>query len=228
MKKYFVTGLVILLPLTLTFFIVAFFVNLLTEPFVGFVQPLLARLGLDTSGFSLLNSKEVQFFISEILVLIALFFFTVTLGMVARWFFFHTIIRLWDKLMHKIPFIRVVYKTTKDVIQTILTNDTKSFKQVVIAPFPNKGSSSIGLVTRENVTGIPGMDKELVTVFIPTTPNPTSGYLILYPKEALTYMDMKVEEALKYVISCGVIGSETFHPKIEIPSTTLTDTLPKE
>jgi len=222
MKKYFITGLVILLPLTLTFIIVAFFVNLLTEPFVGLVQPIFSWLGLHNSNFFLFSSKEFQLFISEIFILIALFFFTVTLGIVARWFFIHSILRLWDKLMHKIPFIRAVYKTSKDVIHTVLTTDTKSFKQVVIAPFPNKDTLSIGLITRENITGIPGrQEEEMAVVFIPTTPNPTSGYLILYPKKELVFLDMKVEDALKYVISCGVIGSEPLSKKKEVP-------LPKE
>jgi len=211
MRKYFITGLAILLPLALTFLIVMFLVNLLTVPFIGIVQPVLDYSGLLDKGFLFLTAEQLQTIVSQILVLVCLFFFTVTLGIIARWFFIHTIIRIWDKLLHRIPFIRSVYKTSQDVIQTILQSDTRSFKQVAIVPFPSSESHSIGLVTRENLPGIPGApERKLVAVFIPTTPNPTSGYLIMFDEKEITYLDMKVEEALKYIISCGVILNEPF------------------
>lgn len=211
MKKYFITGLVILLPLALTFVIVLFMINLLTDPFVEIVQSFLDRYGLLDQDFLFLSSEQIQYVVSQVLILVSLFFFTVLLGFIARLFFFHYVIKAWDYIIHKIPFIRSVYKTCQDVINTILQSDTKSFKQVVIVPFPNPESHSIGLVTRENLPGIPSKSgQKMVAVFVPTTPNPTSGYLVMFEEDSIVYLDMKVEEALKYIISCGVILNEPF------------------
>lgn len=211
MRKYFITGLVILLPLALTILIVLFMINLLTNPFIEAVQSILVRYGLIDRGFLFLSAQQVQYAVSQILILCSLFFATVFLGFIARWFLVHYLIKAWDYTLYRIPFIRTVYKTSQDVINTILKSDTKSFKQVVLVPFPSDESHSIGLITRENITDIPNYaSKEYVAVFVPTTPNPTSGYLILYEKKDLTYLDMKVEEALKYIISCGVILNEPF------------------
>lgn len=211
MKKYFITGLIILLPLALTLAIVIFLVNLLTDPFVEIVQSLLDRYGLLDQDFLFLSSEQLQYVFSQILILLSLFFLTVGLGFVARLFFFHYVIKAWDYIIHQIPFIRSVYKTCQDVINTILKSDTKSFKQVVVVPFPSPESHSIGLVTRENLKGLPSRDgKKMVAVFVPTTPNPTSGYLVMFEEDSIEYLDMKVEEALKYIISCGVILTEPF------------------
>jgi uncharacterized membrane protein len=125
---------------------------------------------------------------------------------VGRWFFFHYLIKFSDYLFHRIPFIRAVYKTCQDVINTIFTTDTKAFKQVVMVPFPNTETRSIGLVTRESIPNFENGEKtDLVAVFVPTTPNPTSGFLLLYKEEELVHLNMSVENALKYIISCGVI-----------------------
>ncbi|MEM1283283.1 MAG: DUF502 domain-containing protein [Chlamydiota bacterium] len=211
MRKYFITGLVILLPLALTLAIVIFLINFLTDPFVEIVQSLLDRYGLLDHDFLILTSEQIQYVFSQLLILIFLFFFTVGLGFIARLFFFHYVIKGWDYIIHKIPFIRSVYKTCQDVINTILQSDTKSFKQVVVVPFPSPESHSIGLVTRENLKGLPSRNgKKMIAVFVPTTPNPTSGYLIMFEEDTIEYLDMKVEEALKYIISCGVILNEPF------------------
>lgn len=211
MKKYFITGLVILLPLALTLAIVIFLINLLTDPFVEVVQSLLDRYGLLDQDFLFLTSEQIQYVFSQVLILISLFFLTVGLGFIARLFFFHYVIKAWDYIIHKIPFIRSVYKTCQDVINTILKSDTKSFKQVVVVPFPSRDSHSIGLVTRENLKGLPSRDgNKMIAVFVPTTPNPTSGYLVMFEESCVEYLDMKVEEALKYIISCGVILNDPF------------------
>lgn len=208
MKRYFITGLVILLPVALTLAIVIFIIKLLTEPFVGIFKSILGYYHFLDHGFLFFSADQVQRMISQVSILILLFFFTVGLGLLARWFFFHYILRVWDSLLHRIPFISSVYKGCKDVISTIFTSQTNSFKQVVMVPFPNAQTHSIGLVTREGVAGLHPNNKETyVTVFVPTTPNPTSGFLMLFRQSDLVYLDMKVEDALKYVISCGVISS---------------------
>ena len=111
---------------------------------------------------------------------------------------------MWDYLIHRIPVISSIYKVSQDVVTTIFGSKTNSFKQVVMVPFPSKETYSMGLVTREDMEGI-RPDGNAVAVFVPTTPNPTSGFLMLYKPEDLIYLDMRVEDAFKYIISCGVI-----------------------
>jgi uncharacterized membrane protein len=206
MKKYFITGLVILLPLALTIAIVIFIFNLLTEPFADIFKNIFAHYGFLQTGFLIWNADQIQKLISKILILFLFFFFTVGLGVLARWFFIHYLIRFWEEILHRIPFISSVYKTCQDVIKAIFTTQTKSFKQVVMVPFPNEETLALGLITRENLPSLRGDGQDMAAVFVPTTPNPTSGFLMVFKQEDLIYLDMKVEEALKYVISCGVIS----------------------
>jgi uncharacterized membrane protein len=220
MKKYFITGVVLLLPLALTLAIVLFIVNFLTEPFVGIVKALLDHYGLFGNGLLFLTSDQVQKYFSQLIILILLFFCTVGLGFLAKWFFFHYLVRLWEWVLNRIPFVRSVYKASRDVINTVFTTGSNSFKQVVIVPFPSKETLSIGFVTKENIPAIIPGAGPLVAVFVPTTPNPTSGFLMMFEEKDITYTDMSIENAFKYVISCGVISSsfnrmskEEFHQK---------------
>ena len=96
--------------------------------------------------------------------------------------------------------ISTVYKTSQELIQTVLTTSNKSFKQVVLVPYPTAESWCVGLVTRDDFD-----IENRVAVFIPTTPNPTSGCLIMFKKEQVIPIQLTVEEALRYVISCGVL-----------------------
>lgn len=148
----------------------------------------------------------MQYFISQLAILVLLFFITVFLGILARYIFFNSLLRLWDWLIHRIPLISTIYKASQDVINTVFTSKTKSFKQVVVVKFPNPHTDSVGLLTQDSIKGLGNPDDEYAAVFVPTTPNPTSGFLILYPKKDLVYIDMKVEDAFKYVISCGVLS----------------------
>lgn len=206
MKKYFVTGLVILLPTALTIAIVIFMFNLLTKPFLGIVKSIFEHYSLLESGFLFLSADQVQTYISQLIIITFLFFSTVLLGLIARLFFFYYLIRFWDYIIHRIPVINTIYKTCHDVINTLFSSNTKAFQQVVLVPFPNQKASSLGFVTCAKLPAITGLkDLDRVVVFVPTTPNPTSGFLVLYKKEDLVYLDMKVEEAFKFIISCGVI-----------------------
>lgn len=204
MKRYFITGLVILAPLALTFAILVFIFNLLTEPFAGVVATIFDRYDLMEGGFLFLSGHQLQVLVGQFLVLLFLFFLTVTLGAIARYFFFNTLIEVWNYAIHKIPVISTIYKASQDIIQTIFGGSANSFKQVVLVPFPSRNTQTVGFVTRDNVEGLL-KDQKMIAVFVPTTPNPTSGFLMLYRPEDLTYLDMKVEDAFKYIISCGVI-----------------------
>lgn len=219
MKKYFITGLVVLLPITLTLIVIVLIFNLLTEPFLGISTAILGHYGLLETGFLFLSAEQLQIFISQVLTLIFLVLFTLFLGAITRWFFFHSFIRLWENLIHRIPLVSSVYRACQDVIQTIFTSKTTAFKQVVIVAFPNKDSRTLGLVTREVLPGLESLGPDLVVVFVPTTPNPTSGFLTLVQRTDLIFLDMKVEDAFKYIISCGVI-IPSFNKEKEIGSET--------
>ncbi len=209
MKKYFITGLVILLPLAVTVTLIVFIVNFLTKPFVGFFVNFLKDLDMLNKGFFFLSPENVVLYGSKLLILICLFLFTLLLGMIARWFFFRALINLSDRLLHRIPLVNKVYKTTQEIIKTIFVTDKSSFKQVVMVPFPKEGTYVIGLVSRNSPKICSDKVKaSLVSVLIPTTPNPTTGFLLMYKKEDLIYIDLKPEAAIKYIVSCGVITPE--------------------
>jgi len=202
MKKYFLTGLVTLLPLAITAWIAIIVVNFLTKPFMGIVETLLINIPI----LSVYVPEPVIQTISELFILIVLFLFTLFLGFVARRIFFYQLIRLGDKLLHKIPLVNKVYKTSKDIFSSFFNADKQSFQQVVMLPFPRKGCYCLGLISNEAPSTCKDAKKEeMVTVFIPTSPNPTSGYLILTKKSDLIFLKMKSEEAIKYVVSCAVI-----------------------
>jgi uncharacterized membrane protein len=213
MKKYFLTGLVILLPLAVTSALVFFIINFLTTPFVNLLEGFLGQKQWYAGHYSLVR------FTLQIALLGFLFAFTVLLGFLARIVAFKSLLSLYDYILHRIPFIKTIYKATQQVIKTILGSTSRSFKQVVMVKFPKEGSYCIGLISSrapivcENTLGTP-----LITVFVPTTPNPTSGFLMMYPQEEIIYLDMKVEEAFKYIISCGVIASTDQELPIMDPS----------
>lgn len=178
-----------------------FVFNLLTEPFAGLIKEIFSH-----HHFLEKTPEKFQQVLSQIIILILLFFFTVFLGIVGRWLLINYILRISERLVQRIPFIRAVYNTCKDVIKTLFATQNKSFKQVVLAPYPNADTYCLGFLTRDNMRGLGSpSDEELIAVFIPCTPNPTSGFLMMFKKEELIYLNMKVEEAFKYVISCGVI-----------------------
>ena len=206
MKKYFITGLVILLPVALTLSIVIFIFNLLTGPFLGIVKTVFDHYHLFEEGFLFLSADQIQTLFAQILILASLFFIVIGLGFITRWFFFHTLLRFAEYIVKRIPLVRTIYKTCQEVIWTIFTSKTKSFKQVVLAPFPNSDTYSIGLITREDLPGFAATPhRDLIAVFVPTTPNPTSGFLMMVKTTDLLYLDMKVEDAFKTIISREVI-----------------------
>lgn len=205
-KKYFITGLVILLPVALTIAIVVIIFNLLTTPFLGIVKAVFDHYHVFEGGFLFFNTSQLQNFVAQLLILVSLILLTIGLGCIARWFFFRSLFWFTDYTVRKIPLISSIYKTCHDVIKTIFTSKTNSFKQVVIVPFPNADSYSVGLITRDEIPGLSGTSHaDSVAVFVPTTPNPTSGFLVMYKPADIIYVDMKVEDAFKYIISCGVI-----------------------
>jgi uncharacterized membrane protein len=218
MKKYFITGLVILLPLAVTIAVVGFIINFLTQPFIGMVSSFLAHLHIINEGFLFLSPEQLLKYGSQLLILVILFLFTLGLGMVTRWFFIKALLHLSDRILHRIPIVNTVYKTTQDIIKTLFVSDKNSFKYVVMVPFPHPGVYVIGLIARESPQICSEKaNADLISVLVPTTPNPTTGFLLMFKKEELIYVDMKPEEAIKFIVSCGVIVPQP-HTKTPQPS----------
>lgn len=198
MKKYFITGLVTLLPLAVTFWVVHFVVDFLTRPFIGIVLLVTNKIPLGSAQFIRT--------LSQILIIIVLFLATFFVGFVARKYFFGRLLRYGDHLLIKIPLVSKVYKTSKGIVKSLFGSSSASFKQVVMIPFPYKGCYCIGLIARDAPHSCSEAEKdELVSVFVPTTPNPTTGFLVMSHKSELIYLNMKSEEAIKYIVSCAVI-----------------------
>lgn len=215
MKKYFLTGLAILLPLAVTIAIVAFIVNFLTQPFIGLTSAFLRRFDIVNRGFFFLNPEKALLYGSQILILIGICLFTILLGIITRWFLFKALLNLSDRILHRIPLVNKVYKTTQEIIKTLFAADKNSFKQVVMAPFPKEGAYMLGLISRKSPsTCSEAADSDLYSVLIPTTPNPTTGFLVMYKKEDLIFLDISPEDAIKYVVSCGVIIPPNRNPTI--------------
>jgi len=216
MKKYFFTGLVTLLPLTITIAVTVFLVNFLTKPFIGLVSHFLSLTKLQSYQFYFLTPEQLIRYGSKFLILVGLFLFTILLGVIARWVIFKFLFGISDKILHRIPLVNKVYKTTQDIIKNLFSSDKNSFKQVVMVPFPFEKSYSIGLVARESPHSCEkALNSELVSVFVPTTPNPTTGFILMFKKEDLIFLDIKTEDAIKYIVSCGVIVPEKA-PELEV------------
>ncbi len=146
MKKYFVTGLIILLPITLTVLLVFFIIDFITLPFVGFIEHFLA-------GQAWFAEYRIPIhFLLQVLFLIFLFYFTVLLGLLARIVVFNSLLSLYDYILHRIPVIKTVYKAAQQVIKTIFGSSSRSFKQVVMVPFPPRGSVLYRLNQRQSAS----------------------------------------------------------------------------
>ena len=203
------TGLVILLPIAVTIALLSFLINLFTAPFVDFVSTFLMKFNIQPEGFLFLSSQEVVNYISKLLILICLFFIVVLLGVITRWFVVNSLFSLTEKILQKIPVVSMVYKASQEIIKTFFKPEQTAFKQVVMVPFPRKDTYALGLVSKEapavcnQQVGI-----NMVSVLVPTTPNPTSGFLLMYDPKDIIYLDIKPEVAIKYVLSMGLISPE--------------------
>lgn len=191
-RRCLIGGLLVWLPLWATLLIIKFIVN-----------------GIDNT-FSLLPSSYrpdslIGFHVPGLGLVIAILilFFT---GLLVSNFIGKRLVELWEAIFARIPFVRTIYSGIKQVLQTVLIPNNQSFRKVVLIKFPHQEMYTIaflvgpGLKEANHV-----LDKELLTVFVPTTPNPTSGYLVMVEKGQISELDMSVDEALKLVISLGVV-----------------------
>lgn len=205
MKKYLITGLLVWVPILVTVIVIRFFLELIdtiVEILPHHLQPQVL-FGFNIPGLGLLLA---------IIILILT-------GVFAANLFGRKVVSLWEDLLAKIPLVRSIYKAVKQSMQVIFSPTGQSFRQVVMIEYPRKGIWSLGFVTNEGDESFPPnfADESLVTVFVPTTPNPTSGFLLFVPLSAVKMLDMPVDEALKAVISLGTVtpGGEHIQGKQE-------------
>ncbi|MFI0435614.1 MAG: DUF502 domain-containing protein [Parachlamydiaceae bacterium] len=208
MGKYFSSGLVILLPIVVTCFIVNFAVNFLTRPFLELTKELLQDWILFPAPALLFHSETFVRWSSKLLILATLSGCVMLIGLVANLFLVKMIFRFGDRLLHNLPIINTIYQACQDVVFSLFSSTSKKFSLVVLVPFPNPQSFSLGLVTNQRVV----LDKSneesehLISVFIPGTPNPSVGYMLMFKQEQLLFVNMTVEQAMKFIISCGIVA----------------------
>lgn len=191
LRKYFITGLVFLLPLILTIYIIVIIFKFAD----GLLGKYINEYLLDTIGFSIPG-------LGLLLTLILIFL----CGIFAANFIGRKIIPSLEKLWIKLPIVRQIYLPAKQLINFIFSKDKPAFKKVVMIEYPRKGAYSVGFVTNEGfVEARQKTGKDLITVFIGGTPGPFTGYFVLVPKGEVIFLDMSIEEGLKLIISGGVL-----------------------
>ena len=139
-------------------------------------------------------------------------------GVIAANFFGARLIRVWESLLGRIPVVKSIYSSVKQVSDTLLSDSGNAFRKALLVQFPHQDSWTIAFLTGTPASSVAEhLDEEHLSVYVPTTPNPTSGYFIIVPKSKVRELDMTVDEALKYVISMGVVAPRR---KISMPAAT--------
>ena len=192
LQKYVIAGLLVWLPLAATVVIIKLVIDLLDR--IILFLPLEYRpeslFGFSIPGFGLILAIGVL----------------LLTGMLATNLLGRQLVSLWEAILSRIPIVRSIYNAVKQIASTVLTSKGKAFRKVVMAQYPRKGIWSIGFLTNDNVAvKCEGMEEDMLAVFLPTTPNPTSGFILLFPKQDIIELDMSVEDGFKFIISIGVV-----------------------
>lgn len=205
MKKTFLTGLAILLPIAVTFFVVLFVVDFVTAPFVGIVEDLISHHGVIELAD---EHKYLLVFISRVVVLILFFFLILILGFFGRKIFFSWFINFTHWIFYKIPIIKTIYRITREISGNIFSEEKKTlFKGTVQVPFPYAHSKALGLLSGKAPGQVEEKKKNLQTVFVPTSPHPISGFLMMYDEKEVEETNIPTEDLFKFLLSCGM-----YHP----------------
>lgn len=209
-KKNFYTGLLMILPVVITYYIFNWLFNLAFRIINNtIIIKILKKLVEFTFG------EKTDAFYIQMSVYIAAFliiFLSITiLGYMTKVVFFSKIIKRTMDVLERIPIIKTVYSTSKQIIGIVYSDNGESvYKKVVAVEFPRKGLYAIGFLTADKNTALKEIlpDKDIVNVFVPTAPNPTSGFLLCIPKEDVYYLNMSVELAFKLIVSGGYITED--------------------
>jgi len=193
MRKYFITGLLVLVPLAITLWVLNLIVGTLDQSLLLIPQRWRPE---SLFGFSLPG-------LGTVLTLVIIFL----TGLVTRNFIGNRMVRVWELLLNRIPVVSSIYSSVKQVSDTLFSSSGNAFRKALLVQYPRKGVWTIAFLT-----GLPGGDVknhllgDYVSVYVPTTPNPTSGFFLMLPRAETVELNMSVDEALKYIVSMGVVA----------------------
>lgn len=192
LQRYLVAGLLVWVPAGITFLILKLVVDLMDRTLLLLPEHYRPEqlVGFRIPGLGILLTGLVVF----------------ATGMLAANLVGRRLLRLWDATLQRIPLVRSIYGGAKSFTEVVLGDGGKSFKQVVLIEYPRRGIYSIGFLTGTELAEIQARTREeVVCVFLPTTPNPTSGFILMVPRQDVIFLDMDVEAAVKMVVSLGVV-----------------------
>ena len=186
LRNYFFTGVIVLIPIGFTLYLSKFLINISTK---------LVPTGINPNTY-------IPYSIPGIEILLTIIFITIVGGLSLS-FLGKKFLQLVDNLFKRIPILRTIYSAIVQMTESF-RNQSSNQKSVVLVEYPRKGSWAVGFATKDNDGEIKKKtNKNLVNVFVPTTPNPTSGFLLMFDKEEVIYLDMTFEEASKFIVSAG-------------------------
>ncbi len=192
LRRYLVAGLLVWIPLGVTIFILKVLIGLMDKTLLLIPEQYRPEewLGFTIPGLGL---------ILTLLVLLVT-------GVLAANIVGRSMVGLWESLLDRIPVVRSVYSAVKNFTEIVFSGSGQSFKKVLLIEYPRKGIYSLAFQTATNLGEVQGrMGEEMICTFVPTTPNPTSGYIIIVPKKDVIELDMEIDQALKMIISLGVV-----------------------
>ena len=186
LRNYFITGIIVLVPIGFTLYLTIFLINISSNLIPEEINP----------------NSYLPFSIPGLEIALSIIFITL-IGFVSLSFIGKRVLKLINDLLKKIPFLRTIYSAIGQMTESFASKNNKK-KSVVLVQYPRKGSWAVGFATKDNKGEISKKtNEELVNVFVPTTPNPTSGFLLMFPKKEIIYLDMSFEEASKFIVSAG-------------------------
>ncbi|MBL8446908.1 MAG: DUF502 domain-containing protein [Zoogloeaceae bacterium] len=192
MRKYFITGLLIWIPLAITGMVLAWIVGTLDQVLLWMPEQLQPR-------------ALVGFNIPGLGVIVTLLIILLT-GLVAANVLGQRLVRYWEALLARIPVVKSIYYSVKQVSDTLFSSSGQAFRKALLIQYPREGSWTIAFLTgRPGGAAAHHLKGDFVSVYVPTTPNPTSGFFLMMPRADVVELDMSVDEALKYIISMGVV-----------------------
>ena len=185
-RNYFIAGIVVLIPIGITIYLTVFFISISSKILPKEINP---------NHYLPYNIPGLEIIISVLLITL--------IGWLSLSFIGKKLLEVFNSFLKKIPILRTIYSAIGQMTETF-TNDKGNKKNVVLVEYPRKGSWAVGFATKENSGEISDKTKkDLVNVFVPTTPNPTSGFLLMFPKSEVIYLDLTFEEASKFIVSAG-------------------------
>ena len=193
MRRYLIAGLLVWVPLGITLWVLHFLLTSLDQVLLVLPEAAQPRrmFGFDIPGLG---------------VVLAFLILFVT-GVIAANFFGARLILAWEAVLGRIPFVKSIYSSVKQVSDTLLSSKGNAFRKALLVEFPREGSWTIAFLTGTPAASVaPFLSGEHVSVYVPTTPNPTGGYFLMLPRTQVHELDMTVDEALKYIISMGVVA----------------------